>query len=182
MAACMHCNNAPKVAPSHHCLECQTLRLPVDVQILEAYKRRELAESLGIDTARVPRDAWPEGRRWCSGCLSYRRFDIKGRKLDVAPGHTKCRVCETIGRRLRTYGLTPEMDKALGTKCNICGRTQKFQALAIDHDHATGKLRGKLCLWCNHYILGPAEIKREPLEYFMQVVEYLEMPPMKRLT
>lgn len=41
-----------------------------------------------------------------------------------------------------------------GGKCAICGQTsknvsQRYKNLCIDHDHATGKIRGLLCDKCN---------------------------------
>lgn len=34
-------------------------------------------------------------------------------------------------------------------RCALCG--VKFRALAVDHDHATGLVRGVLCMTCNVY-------------------------------
>jgi hypothetical protein len=52
------------------------------------------------------------------------------------------------------YGLTPEdYAKRLddqGGRCAVCnGIEQTGRALAIDHDHATGEVRGLLCGRCN---------------------------------
>lgn len=35
------------------------------------------------------------------------------------------------------------------TSCEICGHTEK---LVVDHDHATGEVRGRLCNGCNKAI------------------------------
>lgn len=39
-------------------------------------------------------------------------------------------------------------------KCAICGEVEsgRFSRLAIDHDHATGEVRGLLCGRCNKAI------------------------------
>lgn len=55
---------------------------------------------------------------------------------------------------LKTYGLTLEQYEALyeaqGGVCWICQRaTGKVRRLAVDHDHATGYVRGLLCKPCN---------------------------------
>jgi hypothetical protein len=55
--------------------------------------------------------------------------------------------------KLRTaYGLTAAEYDALLAKqagrCAICG-TQPVKRLAVDHEHATGKVRGLLCSTCN---------------------------------
>ena len=56
---------------------------------------------------------------------------------------------------LRYYGLTgPDYDaifEAQGGACRICAKTpaQLGDDLVIDHDHATGIVRGLLCRCCN---------------------------------
>lgn len=51
----------------------------------------------------------------------------------------------------RTFGLTPEGVKALkdsvGNCCEICG--DRVERLVVDHNHATGEVRGILCTNCN---------------------------------
>lgn len=180
-ALCIHCGEQPKNLPAHRCGECADTRLPMDAQVAAARERRAEAIERGTDRERVSREDWPKGRRWCAGCYSFRRYDKPGRKLDVAPGHSRCRACEVAARGLRNFELTPELDEALGTVCNVCGNAQRMRALAKDHDHVTGKLRGKLCFWCNHQIIGPAEARGNPLEYFRKVVAYLESPPAQQL-
>jgi hypothetical protein len=52
-----------------------------------------------------------------------------------------------------TYGITPEEYDALlrlqNGVCKICGRTAGKRRLSVDHDHATGVVRGLLCNPCN---------------------------------
>jgi hypothetical protein len=56
--------------------------------------------------------------------------------------------------------------------CTICGKTIKEngKALAIDHDHKTGKVRALLCSRCN-LMLG---IVNDNLDILKKAVEYLE--------
>lgn len=61
---------------------------------------------------------------------------------------------------LRHYGIDEaeyqRMLEAQGGVCAVCGRPPRHrnsagvtQRLHVDHDHATGKVRGLLCLTCN---------------------------------
>lgn len=69
------------------------------------------------------------------------------------------------GQLKHHYGLTIEEYDAMlssqGHKCAICRRSaQEFTtALAVDHDHKTGKVRGLLCSNCNN---GLGRFKDDP--------------------
>ena len=64
-------------------------------------------------------------------------------------------------RRLKKYGLTPasyeERLVAQGRRCAICGTNEPdgranhagVARFTVDHDHATGAVRGLLCVECN---------------------------------
>jgi hypothetical protein len=56
-----------------------------------------------------------------------------------------CQVC--YNRRLR-YGRS----EGLAEACELCGSTKR---LCVDHDHATGRIRGVLC-WPHNVLLGYA--------------------------
>jgi hypothetical protein len=71
------------------------------------------------------------------------------------------------------YGITlsdyDRMDAEQGGTCAICAATESGkvgQFFAVDHDHATGKVRGLLCIRCNSR-LGWFE------KYSAQVHKYL---------
>lgn len=55
--------------------------------------------------------------------------------------------------RERLYGLSRDEYNELLTDqngaCAICGRLSEDRALAVDHDHASGSIRGLLCAPCN---------------------------------
>jgi hypothetical protein len=67
------------------------------------------------------------------------------------------------GQHLRLYGVSVEQYAALveaqDNLCAICELPEtmtyqgKVKSLSIDHDHATGKVRGLLCAACN-FALG----------------------------
>lgn len=71
---------------------------------------------------------------------------------------------------LKKYGLTPEEFYQLETlsdgKCAICNEAAK---LNVDHDHATGKVRGLLCRSCN-LALG---LMKDNVFILISAIEYL---------
>jgi len=73
------------------------------------------------------------------------------------------------------FGITKkEYDSMLvrqGGGCGICGRTKQKsgRALAVDHDHNTGEIRGILCGNCN-LMLGYAQDSTEILQ---RAIDYL---------
>jgi hypothetical protein len=60
-----------------------------------------------------------------------------------------------LARLQRLYGLDyetfAELTESQGGVCAICGQPPKTasQPLFVDHDHATGDVRGLLCRTCN---------------------------------
>ena len=74
------------------------------------------------------------------------------------PKRRQTDIAREANRRYRSrvlYELTIEELEAFrikhGDRCGICGLTQQAstRALAIDHCHDTGRLRGLLCHKCN---------------------------------
>jgi len=70
---------------------------------------------------------------------------------------SKCKVCKleyynTNKEKYKekyfkkTYNLSLEEYKRLGTTCKICGGTSN---MVVDHNHHTGEVRGLLCSQCN---------------------------------
>jgi len=80
-------------------------------------------------------------------------------------------------RWLRKYGLTVEqydsMVEQQGSRCAICHgpdpKTNGGQHWCVDHDHATGKVRGLLCHDCN---IGLGKFRDDP-DLLRRAADYL---------
>ncbi len=63
------------------------------------------------------------------------------------------------------------MMKGVDRKCMICNASEKDKdTLHIDHDHSDGKIRGVLCVDCNH---GLAKFQDDPV-LLRKAANYLE--------
>ncbi|WP_189951267.1 endonuclease VII domain-containing protein [Streptomyces roseolus] len=96
---------------------------------------------------------------------------VKERK---AANHEK-RVQETYGLEAGEYA---RLYKFQGGLCALCRRaTGASRRLSVDHDHATGEVRGLLCRPCNS-LLGHA---RDKLAFFRRCISYLNLPPCRAM-
>ena len=169
--------NAPKQLPRHRCAECLVNQLPMVEQVRIAQQRRERVLKVNEERKRVPVREWPEGRRWCAGCQSFRRLG-----LDVAGGASRCRPCASAAShasRIRsTFGITTEEYERIfeyqGGVCAICEQRPVSKRLAVDHDHLTGEIRGLLCSRCNQDLLTALH---HSLHTALRAVLYLGLPP-----
>ena len=85
------------------------------------------------------------------------------------------KAADRDGYLKRKYGMTLEdyerMFEAQGGVCAICGEARpEERTLHVDHDHATGVIRGLLCFRCNN-ALGDF---REEYELFQRAADYLD--------
>lgn len=76
----------------------------------------------------------------------------------------------------RKYGITIEdYDRMLieqNGHCALCDKTPEQERngkLNVDHCHETGKVRGLLCMWCNH-TLGRMGDNEEGVRKFLNYV------------
>jgi hypothetical protein len=79
------------------------------------------------------------------------------------------------------YGITLEeyykMLEAQGGKCAICGGGTTKQFYNVDHNHATGEMRGLLCSPCNR-ILGTWRDRPEVAD---AAASFLRDPPSRKV-
>lgn len=128
------CSNAACVRPSHYFKKRERNRLvtSTEAECLKCLKVLPHAEFYFAES---------KGKliMWCKGCLSVLRKEKVG-------------YVAAYGRK-RKYNLSEEDFLALlqrsGGNCEICGKPPKRE-LSVDHDHATGAVRGLLCR--NHNI------------------------------
>ncbi len=117
-----------------------------------------------------------EDTKYCPTCKKVKSlvdFAVcsTGRKL----ASTYCRKCAKEVNILRAHGITlKDYDKMLrrqGGGCQICrtkipGGKGRFH---VDHNHATGEIRGLLCVNCNH---GLGHFK-DDIEILAAAIKYL---------
>ena len=124
---------------------------------------REYKDAAGrLRKARVA-ECHPEvphyGKGLCARCYNsaYRRPNPECHPDRLSHGSGYCHRCYI---RLKEYGVSLEdyarMLNEQGGVCAICGQPETAKDrignpkdLGVDHDHATGKVRGLLCARCN---------------------------------
>ena len=87
--------------------------------------------------------------------------------------HSNCKTCHAWHNRRRRYNLTVEELKDLEqrTNCDICGFAyERALDQCIDHDHATGTVRGVICRKCN---LGLGQFDDDPAR-LREAANYIE--------
>lgn len=83
-------------------------------------------------------------------------------------------------RLIRTYGITLrdtwEIYLAQDGLCPVCCRVLGDDWV-VDHDHPARKVRGLLCLYCNHRVVG----RHRDGDLLIRAGEYLKDPPAARV-
>ncbi len=117
----------------------------------------------------------PTAKRYTQDCdKTCTDCGMTGRVRDHFYGtnHSRCKTCTRKRQRAAKYGLTlDELDLMDTGVCEICGTSEG--KMCVDHDHATGAVRGLLCEHCN-YMLGHAKDNTETLQ---RAIEYLKEAP-----
>jgi hypothetical protein len=101
----------------------------------------------------------------------------------------RCKPCASSkahGKRiLETYGITAEQYAELlafqGGGDAVTGQKPRAKRLAVDHDHATGEVRGLLLKHTNFYVIGWLESFDDPFAILDALRAYLAEPPARRL-
>lgn len=117
-------------------------------------------------------------RRKCKTCVEEMRVANLSLKPDGWEEHKrKSHLRKKYGITLETFY---ELLEAQGELCRICSRlmdstTRKNvpNKVQVDHDHATGEVRGLLCFSCN---TGLGKFG-DSVELLQKAIHYLENPP-----
>lgn len=111
----------------------------------------------------------------CSNCGELKDDTLYWKNKSRLNGlHSKCIVCMRASARLQKYGIVrdayEELLKKQNYSCAICRISGDDETLAVDHDHATGKVRGLLCGHCNKAI----GMLRDSVTNLQRAIWYLE--------
>lgn len=108
------------------------------------------------------------GERRCFQCKKWKHKELfqidRSRNGGMA---SRCKKCISLASTASRYGISIDEVKSLkSSSCEICGR---FGKMEIDHDHATGDVRGILCSACNNAI----GLFRDSTEVLTNAIAYL---------
>jgi hypothetical protein len=95
--------------------------------------------------------------RSSNGKIRWKRYrEIESRKNYMKQYGTDYHLRKTFGISLEEYNQLLQKQE---NSCAICKtpQTQLKRALAVDHCHTAGKVRGLLCNLCNSMVLNVAE-------------------------
>ena len=106
-------------------------------------KCREACRKWGIDNPEKKRESH---RQWRAKNVEKERTRSRQWRADNPEKLKALELKRSFGISLSDYGA---MMKLQGDRCAICGGIDARLALAVDHDHVTGKIRGLLCGRCN---------------------------------
>ena len=115
-------------------------------------------------------------------CPAGHAYSRENTYINPKTGNRQCRACgaerSRDAFRERLYGLSRDDYMALrdrqGGRCAICREPAAGElALAADHDHATGDIRGLLCSRCSN---GLGSFHDNP-ELLRTAVDYLSAAP-----
>lgn len=99
---------------------------------------RDCGKKYSVGSPKLDRNA-----NWCVDCRNawYRAWNKRNANKQRARHLRQTRAMTT-----QEYDALLEAQQGV---CAICLRPPKTKALAVDHDHATGAIRGLLCFSCN---------------------------------
>src|SRR5258708_20684222 len=116
------------------------------------------------------------GKYGVPACLEDGRLNPEYRKsLHQATSHVhyednRLKGWQRRGISIDSYGQFLTLLAMAQYQCEICGRELTEKSAHLDHDHASGKVRGVLCQGCNH---GVGKLQ-DSIEILRDAIKYLE--------
>lgn len=111
-------------------------------------------------------------KRWA---LKNRDKIIRYKRKHYSDNRDKYLLIERERSYKKLYGISvSDYNKILeiqGGRCAICGtdksiKAGRIQSFSVDHCHKTGRVRGLLCLACNH-LLGRYENNKDKIHEYL---------------
>ena len=136
------------------------------------YRRKREADGFLVRQ----RETLPPGVKRCARCREVKFLSDFHRLRQQSGGYNPyCKDCRSAMASdthiKRMYGLSRvELDALIASQGGLCAICQSNRAVQVDHDHATGKIRGVLCFTCN-VALGQL---KDDVALFRKAIEYLE--------
>lgn len=160
-----------------YCKECMLERSRA------SYRKRRAAQGRTVRE----REALPPDHKRCPDCGRVKAADeFPNNRLRADGRATYCKPChnargkESKGRlhggssyyhRRARYGLdVGEVDEMVLDQGDVCAICREGAPEHVDHDHATGRVRGMLCFNCNG-LLGQA---RDRVDILLEAINYLD--------
>ncbi len=96
-------------------------------------------------------------------CHSCYMVDYRKRKPEVVARNKQSKEKRYAYTVKKNYGLSQEAFDQLVLQFPVCGICTTTADLVIDHDHETGKVRGRLCRTCNLSLGGLGDTEADVL-------------------
>jgi hypothetical protein len=134
--------------------------------LVGAQKSAAVKAGCTLDTWRERRAA---GLRWCWECKTWKEQGLFA--VDNSRGgqlSSRCKGCTNTASTASRYGISKEAVRNIRkAACSICG--EKSPNMYVDHQHASGVVRGPLCPSCNS---GIGQFRERP-DLLQKAIEYL---------
>lgn len=106
----------------------------------------------------------------CKSIVNKEKPTDEDSKIKKAKSQRKHHLKKTYGISEEQYNLMLEEQEYC---CAVCGKheeDEKPRRLAVDHNHVTGEIRGLLCNYCNHRIVG----RHRDGDLLRRIADYIE--------
>jgi hypothetical protein len=146
-------------------------------------RRRKICRDCYYDRPEFRR-LYPSGRKYCPVCkesLPILSFGASKKSRESIGLQSYCADCDTTEKRKRRYNMVDDdFDLLYGHFDGKCSNPACLEPLTksqmfVDHDHATGIVRGFICKNCNDI----AKILDGHVPQLRGMIDYLENPPVQ---